>query len=561
MDIFEASRTGNLDRVKELIDSVDVNARYYLGNTALIGASGEGHLEVVKELIAHGADVNALNNIGDTALMYASDYDHLEVVRELIARGADINIENKRGQTAYNLASDPEILDLLKPSMDIFEAVKIGNLRRVKELIASGVDVNARDGYDSTVLMDASRVGHLDIVNELLTHGADVNARTRINTTALMYASRSGHIEVVRELIARGANVNAWDNNGGTAFNFANNQEIRNLLSPLISMDIFDASNIGSLEKVKELIARGADVNQLSNDSWTALMYASRNGHLEVVRELIEHGADVNTSNNIGDTALMYASRNGHLEVVRELIEHDADVNARNVDGWTAFDFAQNQEIRNLLRPTPPPNNRKSIIITQTNEAIAADTSIPDDIKLEDFGCDVLLSGCTNQDNKIQDFINENPDNTIVIKMIDSPTKSRHFLYTRDDLIQGIQGSVVYPCLEANNIPGRDSNVITDLPLYSLATLIGVKVLIKKETFDLLLQNTGNLFVVINKHVFSYPTIASHNVVFESGSLVSGLHCNIGAEAEKLYNIKRVNLPIGGGYYKKFLKYQQKLKI
>ena len=110
MDIFEASRTGNLERVKELIDSVDVNARYYLGNTALIGASGEGHLEVVKELIAHGADVNALNNIGDTALMYASRYGHLEVVRKLIQRGADVNATDNAGGPAFDFTQNQTTL-------------------------------------------------------------------------------------------------------------------------------------------------------------------------------------------------------------------------------------------------------------------------------------------------------------------------------------------------------------------------------------------------------------------------------------------------------------------
>jgi len=111
----------------------------------------------------------------------------------------------------------------------------------------------------------------------------------------------------------------------------------------------------------------------------------------------------------------------------------------------------------------------------------------------------------------------------------------------------------------SNNRPGRDSNVITDLPLYSIAQLMSVRILIKKDKLDLLLEIPGNIFIVINKHVFTYPTIASHNVIYEEGEQMSGLHCNTGAEPEKLYNIKRVNIPVTGGYYNKLLKYKNKL--
>jgi len=44
---------------------------------------------------------------------------------------------------------------------------------------------------------------------------------------------------------------------------------------------------------VKQLIASGADVNAVTNDSWTALHEASLNGHTAVVKHLIEFGAQV----------------------------------------------------------------------------------------------------------------------------------------------------------------------------------------------------------------------------------------------------------------------------
>jgi hypothetical protein len=297
-------------------------------------------------------------------------------------------------------------------------------------------------------------------------------------------------------------------------------------------MDIFEASRTGNLKKVKELIRNGININLQDNTGYTAIMYASANNDLPLVKELLSHGADVNLRNVFGNNALELTTgfKNSHVSL--ELLAHGAI-----------------------------PNTPLQEVIQKTNNAILTDTSIPENINLSDFGCDVIERGCSNENKiKIKDFITENINTSIIIKVIDSATHSRHFLYTRDNLNIALKNSVVYPCLEANNIPGIESNVVTDLPLYSLANIINVKLLVKKDTLDTILQNKGDLFIVINKHVYSYPSIASHEVVFNQGYLDSALHCNSGAEYEKLYTIKRVNVPVlVDSYYKKFQKYISKL--
>jgi uncharacterized protein len=68
-----------------------VNAKADNGGTALIQASQNGHLEVVRALLAANADVNAKLADGFTALMIASEKGHLDVVRALLAANADVN--------------------------------------------------------------------------------------------------------------------------------------------------------------------------------------------------------------------------------------------------------------------------------------------------------------------------------------------------------------------------------------------------------------------------------------------------------------------------------------
>ena len=73
MDIFEASKSGNFDRVLELLnlDALNLDAlnpKY--NSTPLLHASYEGRLEIVQLLIKKGANVNALDILNRTALLH-----------------------------------------------------------------------------------------------------------------------------------------------------------------------------------------------------------------------------------------------------------------------------------------------------------------------------------------------------------------------------------------------------------------------------------------------------------------------------------------------------------
>ena len=56
------------------------------GFTALMGASLEGHTEIVKALLGKGADVNEKNNDNRTALDYAKVMGHEEIVNLLLQK-------------------------------------------------------------------------------------------------------------------------------------------------------------------------------------------------------------------------------------------------------------------------------------------------------------------------------------------------------------------------------------------------------------------------------------------------------------------------------------------
>ena len=103
-------------------------------------------------------------------------------------------------------------------SSELDAAAKSGHLAKVKELLVRGADVNFRNSYGATPLIEASLRGYEAIVRTLLEHGADVGtADTVFGATALNFAALTGQVQVVEFLLKRGADVNAKDFDGRTA--------------------------------------------------------------------------------------------------------------------------------------------------------------------------------------------------------------------------------------------------------------------------------------------------------------------------------------------------------
>ena len=79
------------------------------------------------------------------------------------------------------------------PSMSIHEAANKGNIEAVKQHLAAGTDVNAKDGNGFPPLHLAADRGHTEVVELLITKGAEVNAQSDGGNTPLDWAVDSAH--------------------------------------------------------------------------------------------------------------------------------------------------------------------------------------------------------------------------------------------------------------------------------------------------------------------------------------------------------------------------------
>jgi len=92
---------------------------------------------------------------------------------------------------------------------------------------------------------------------------------------------------------------------------------------------LYVAAHYGSLNSVKFLLEKGADINFRSPKRGNnALIVAANHGRSDVVKYLVERNVDVESRNNLGANAMYVASEKGHVKVVELLGHLRADLDA-----------------------------------------------------------------------------------------------------------------------------------------------------------------------------------------------------------------------------------------
>ena len=202
-----AAGTANPALTGLLLDAgADVwNADSGAGATALHKACQGGSLEVATALVEAGAFVDAVApTTGHTPLMDALWFKFPEIAKYLLDRGAGLNLSTHYGfslrehfeyELNVNTIGKDRLLQAEQYLKDrtasdesraegqkLMAAVVAGDVAGVRELLASGAEVDERSPYlngfndDHTPLLVAARDGHDEIARLLLEAGADVNA-------------------------------------------------------------------------------------------------------------------------------------------------------------------------------------------------------------------------------------------------------------------------------------------------------------------------------------------------------------------------------------------------
>lgn len=158
-------------------------------------------------------------------------------------------------------------------------------------------------------------------ITALLRRGFDPNTRDPNGQVGLTLALQMGSMKAFNALMAaRQTNVEA-----------RNAQDESPLMMAAIK---------GSVDAVKALVARDADVNKTG---WAPLHYAASAGspqHAQIISLLLERHAYIDAASPNGTTPLMMAAHYGSTEAVQLLLDEGADPTLKNQLGLTATDFA-----------------------------------------------------------------------------------------------------------------------------------------------------------------------------------------------------------------------------
>ncbi|MBI4471208.1 MAG: ankyrin repeat domain-containing protein [Acidobacteria bacterium] len=241
------------------------------GNTALLFAAREGHMDAVQALIKAGTDVNQVS-VSDNMppITQAIITAHFDVAKYLLEHGASPNLQSTTSKmTPLWAAIDARYAQREWYPAPNTEQEKTSHLELITALLDKGADINARvgprawyrgfgnsggpDPDGSTAFWRATAALDLEAMKLLLSRGADPTIATKRECTPLIVAAGMNHshqganqvpdarLPVVKFLVEElAANVNAKDEKGYTA--------------------LHGAALIGRNDVIMYLISKGGDV-------------------------------------------------------------------------------------------------------------------------------------------------------------------------------------------------------------------------------------------------------------------------------------------------------------
>lgn len=377
----------NIDIIKYLlkigvgIDNKTNKYRYTFLHCAMANENSEIIKYVVEYIIKHNRK-NAINELdcdGNNALIIQIIHNgKLEVFKLLEKAGCKTDIHNKLGRNLLHIAvmeKRTEIIDyLLKKNIcNVNEQDSEGNfplslaiagaksLDYVKLLIEHGADYKQKTKDGFSLLMVACENECVDIVEHILKNKyyIDINEKDKYGWTVLhIAADQNKDIQILELLYKYNCDFKRLTNDGNSLIHFASTNDNSNVLEYVLSKLFFkdiDKKNVAgetalfkalnfseSTDNIKQLVAAGANLSDITNDNSTMLHAAAYNKFDErMVKLLVEelNFEDVDAKNDNGNTALHIAAIRNNIPTFKYLTLLGLNPRELNYDGKSPLDL------------------------------------------------------------------------------------------------------------------------------------------------------------------------------------------------------------------------------
>ena len=210
-----------------------------------------------------------------STLSWAAQRGDLEMIRQLLSHGADPNLADEGGKTPLHWA-----------------AYK-GEFFSLETLLDAGAEINKRDHRGRTALVIAiHNCDNVNVLKLLLDRGADVASEDSTGCAVIHFAALHDRPNALAYLVERGGDINIEDHLGNTPLANAILNQSHRALESLLARKEFDPTHIGSLyggtilhvaawasglPALTLLCAttlRRVDVQKKNSSGWTALQIA-----------------------------------------------------------------------------------------------------------------------------------------------------------------------------------------------------------------------------------------------------------------------------------------------
>jgi RNA polymerase sigma factor (sigma-70 family) len=310
--VLIAATVGDIDRVRELLkeDPSRANELDPCYRRPLSGAAENGHTEIVRLLLEHGADPNAKEACcqGGLALHRAAWKGDLDIVRLLLDYGAVpehwIDSSGDALYAAYH-NGHKDILHLLYAhggtmDLQVYAAShRIDIIAEVLKLQPSKADQVLPYGWDEG--------GSEDLAYHIMRLAIRYGARFEHASEWNLRWTVARYPRVFRLLQEHGANpdVQVLGIAGDLSRRWPDPEHQRRTIAFLVE-------------------ECGANVNVRDEEGFTPLARAAREGHEPVVDYLLSRGADPNPEAPAWAKPLYLAEKNGHAGIAERLRRHGA---------------------------------------------------------------------------------------------------------------------------------------------------------------------------------------------------------------------------------------------
>jgi ankyrin repeat protein len=300
-DIATATKMGDLDRVRELLDQNSelvnrVTTHSYYTGLPLVNAARGGHIALVKFLLERGANPNepepGFAPFGG-ALMAAINGRHYEIAKLLLEHGANPNQEGESSGNCMSMmkfvGAPREMQDLLasyggvmgadladietlaamlhaNPNLHVTE--DFGNAQRMSLILRHQPEILKRTPDSNAWWNDATPTP--EFARWLLEHGLDPNRKNWLGITMLHRCALKSNVQTAQVLLDFGADINVTETDSS-------------------STPLGCAARVGNKEMVEWLLQKGADPRLPSDEPWALpVEWAKRRNRPEIVALLAD---------------------------------------------------------------------------------------------------------------------------------------------------------------------------------------------------------------------------------------------------------------------------------